>query len=172
MGVMVGRRGARADEEFDAFFYAMRPAIMRLALRLSGDWFVSEDVTAEAFARAFARWPTVRELEHRDAWVMRVASNLAIDVIRRRRGPTRPLQHLAGEVTDPADVAVLRLSLAAALAALPKSQREAAVLRYIADLSEADVAAALGVATGTVKSHLHRARSALGSSFDFDMEGV
>lgn len=172
MGVMVGRRGARADEDFDAFFYAMRPSIMRLSLRLTGDWFASEDVTAEAFARAFSRWPTVRGLEYRDAWVMRVASNLAIDVVRRRRGPARPLQQLAGEVTDPAEVAVLRMSLATALAALPKSQREVAVLRYIADLSEADVAAALGVAAGTVKSQLHRARSALGKSFDFDMEGV
>lgn len=170
---MVGRRGARSAEEFDLFFYTMRPAIMRLVLRLTGDWFVAEDITAEAFARAFARWSTVGDLGYRDAWVMRVASNLAIDVVRRRRGPARMFHAPAGvDVADPADVAALRISLAAAVAALPKSQREAVVLRYLADLSEADVAAVLGVATGTVKSHLHRARSTLGSKLDLDLEGV
>lgn len=172
MGVMIGRRGARADEEFDLFFYAMRPSVMRVVLRLTGDWFVAEDITAETFARAFARWSTVCKLDYRDAWVMRVASNLAIDVVRRRRGPARLLHSPSGEVADPADIAALRISLAAAVAALPKSQREAVVLRYLADMSETDVAAVLGIANGTVKSHLHRARSALGSKLDLDMEGV
>ena len=158
-------------EDFDVFFHAMRPSVMKVALRLTGDWFVSEDVSAEAFARAFARWPTVGGLEYRDAWVMRVASNLAVDVVRRRRRFARNLG-AAGDAADPAEVAVLRVGLAAALAALPKSQRDAVVLRYLADMSEADVASVLGVAPGTVKSHLHRARVALGGRADLDMEGA
>lgn len=144
---------------------------MRLALRLTGDWFVAEDVASEAFARAFARWSMVSGLEYREAWVMRVASNLAIDSIRRHRRRDRGFDS-SGEVTDPAEVAMLRVGLAAALAALPKSQREAVVLRYLVDLPEAEVAAVLGIAPGTVKSHLHRARSAMGRRLDLEAEGA
>ena len=100
---------------------------------------------------------------------MRVASNLAIDVTHRKR---LRVDSAEGHVSDLADVAVLRVSLAAALAALPRSQREAVVLRYLADLPEAEVGDVLGVATGTVKSHLHRARVALRDRFDLDMEEV
>lgn len=165
----MGRRGASERDDFEAFFYSLLPSVMRVALRLTGDWFVAEDVASEAFARAFARWRSVSGLAYRDAWVMRVASNLAIDVARR--SPVG-LETAEGEVADPAETAVLRVSLAAALGGLPQSQREAVVLRYLADLPEAEVSEALGVATGTVKSHLHRARVALRAQFGLDMEGV
>jgi RNA polymerase sigma-70 factor (sigma-E family) len=166
---MAGRSGASEGEDFEAFFYSLLPSVMRVALRLTGDWYVSEDVASEAFARAFARWRTVSGLAYRDAWVMRVACNLAIDVARRRGVGSGIVE---GEVADPAETAVLRVSLAAALGGLPRSQREAVVLRYLADLPEAEVSEALGVAAGTVKSHLHRARVALRAQFGVDMEGV
>lgn len=144
---------------------------MRLALRLTGDWFAAEDVASETFARVFARWSKVRGLEYREAWTMRVASNLAIDAVRRHGRLDRGFDSEA-EVADPAEVAVLRVGLVAALAALPKSQREAVVLRYLADLPETDVAEVLGIAPGTVKSHLHRARSALGRRWDPELGGA
>lgn len=100
---------------------------------------------------------------------MRVASNLAIDGARRRGVRAGTVE---GEVGDPAEAAALRVSLAAAIGGLPRSQREAVVLRYLADLPESEVSEALGVATGTVKSHLHRARVALRAEFGLDMEGV
>jgi RNA polymerase sigma-70 factor, ECF subfamily len=167
--LMADRNGASDGGDFERFFYSLVPSVMRVAVRLTGDWFVAQDVTAEAFARAFARWRTVAGLAYRDAWVMRVASNLAIDAVRRR---ARPFHHGDTEVADPAELAALRVSLAAALEALPRSQRDAVILRYLADLPEAEVGEVLGVATGTVKSHLHRARIALRDQFDLDMEEV
>lgn len=158
-------------DDFDAFFYALLPQVLRVARRMTGDHATAEDVAAEAFARAFARWSKLKPLPHREAWLLRVASNVAIDLFRRR-----PLQTLAAPTTgaqaDPGEVVVLRASLVEALRALPKRQREAVVLRYLADLSEADVAAALGVKPGTVKSQLHRARRSLVDRLGTDPEVV
>lgn len=154
-------------EDFDAFFFALLPAVLRLAQRMTGERSAAEDVAAEAFARAFARWEQVGALSYREAWVLRVAANLAIDLARRRRPELAPRP----PAPDPAGEVVLRVTMVAALAALPKTQRQALVLRYLADLSEAEVAAALGVRPGTLKSHLHRAREALRSRLGAEIEG-
>jgi RNA polymerase sigma factor (sigma-70 family) len=74
------------------------------------------------------------------------------------------------QVGDESDQVVLRAALAAALLHLPRRQRETIVLRYLCDLSEADVAAALGVSPGAVKTHLHRALAALRSNIGPDFE--
>ncbi len=70
-------------------------------------------------------------------------------------GNERRLSQLAG------DTVATRLAVLAAVNGLPRRQREVVALRYLADLSEAEVAACLGVATGTIKSHLHRGISTL-----------
>jgi RNA polymerase sigma-70 factor (sigma-E family) len=142
------------DEAFDALFAAAR----RIAARLVGEGGEADDVAAEALARAYARWPKVRDLDYRDAWVMRVTANVALDVLRRAH---RPVPVPTGSAVDPAEAAVTRLALAQALRRLPRRQRDVVVLRYLADLSEADVAESLGVTAGTVKQHAHRAIDAL-----------
>jgi RNA polymerase sigma-70 factor (ECF subfamily) len=152
--------------DFDAFFLAGLSAALRLAQRITGDRTSAEDVAAEAFARAFAHWDRVGSLAYREAWVLKVASNLAIDLVRRRR----PALPSARPERDPAGQVALRLTLVQAVRSLPRAQREALVLRYLADLSEAEVAAALGVSDGTVKSHVHRAREALRSRLGTDPE--
>ncbi|HZT66194.1 MAG TPA: SigE family RNA polymerase sigma factor [Acidimicrobiales bacterium] len=151
---------------FDAFFFAELPVVLRLAQRMTGNATAAEDIAAEAFARAFARWDRVGRLDYRQAWVLKVASNLAIDLARRRRPvlPSRPA------APDPAGEVAVRLTMVQALRSLPRGQREALVLRYLADLPEAEVAAALGVKQGTVKSHLHRAREAMRSRLGADLE--
>jgi RNA polymerase sigma-70 factor, ECF subfamily len=159
-------QGEGGGRDFDAFFYDRLPGVMRLAQRMTGDPATAEDIAAESFARAFARWDKVALLPYREAWVMRVAANLAIDLTRRRRRPLAP----ARVAPDPADEVALRLSLAEALRHLPKAQRDAVVLRYLADLSEEEVARALGVRPGTVKSHLHRARQTLARRLGTDPE--
>ena len=161
-------RGGEGGRDFDAFFYELLPGVLRLAQRVTGDRTAAEDIAAEAFARAFARWDKVAALAYREAWVMRVAANLAIDLTRRRRLP--PVA--ATVAPDPSDQVALRLSLAEALRRLPKAQRDAIVLRYLADLSEEDVARAMGVRPGTVKSHLHRARQTLARRLGTDPEEI
>lgn len=156
---MVGLRRRKELEDFDEFFYSMLPRVLRIGQRLTGTRQASEDIAAEAFARAYARWAKVAELPYRDAWVLRVATNLAIDAARRPR--SFPVADQDSEVLDFADVIAVRTTLVAALATLSRSQREAVVLRYLIDLPEDEVAIALGVRPGTVKSHLHRAIAAL-----------
>jgi RNA polymerase sigma-70 factor (sigma-E family) len=158
-------RGAQ-DDGFDEAFDGLFASARAVARRLVGDGGEADDVAAEALARAFARWPKVRDLDYRDAWVMRVAANVALDTLRRARR-TAPAD--ARHESDPQDDAVTRLALAEALRRLPRRQRDVVVLRYLADLSEAEVAESLGVSAGTVKQHAHRAldalRRALGPGF-------
>lgn len=123
----MGHHGRAMDpcEDFDAFFMALLPAVLRLAKGMTGDRTAAEDVAAEAFARAFACWEKVGRLDYREAWVLRVASNLAIDLARRRH-PEMPARAAAPDLAD--DV-VLRLTLLDALRSMPRTQREALVLR-------------------------------------------
>lgn len=141
---------------FGGAFDELYPLAVRLAARILGNQHEAEDVAAEALARACARWEHVGSLPYREAWVLRVASNLAIDAIRRRRAVEIPALNNAFE-----DQAALRLTLATALGALPRRQREAVVLRHLAGYQEAEVATILGISQNSVKTHLRRALALL-----------
>jgi len=164
------------EEAFDALF---RRAFV-VGRRILGDPTAAEDVAAEALARAFAHWNRIGDQPWREGWVVRVATNLAIDVARKgNRMSDRPLAvDTEGTAVDDtaADMVALRLTLAAALQRLPKRQREAIQLRYLAGLSEAQVAEALQVSVGSVKTHLHRGvqrlRTRLGDDTDRRLEVV
>jgi RNA polymerase sigma-70 factor (sigma-E family) len=145
-----------SPRSFEAAFDDLYRLGYRVAFRILGDRPEAEDVAQEALARASLRWPRLQE--HPEGWVSRVSSNLAIDRYRRRRRkprfPTGPIgiaDERMGERSD----------LVNALRRLPRRQREVVVLRYVADLSEADVAADLGCSIGTVKTHASRGLSAL-----------
>jgi RNA polymerase sigma-70 factor (ECF subfamily) len=155
------------DADFDEFFRAVYPAVYQAALRIVGDRGDAEDAAIEVLTRAFVRWPTLRSLPHRDAWVMRVVINEALSQLRRRRR-TAPLGRQE-EALGTDDAAANRVTLVAALGLLPRRQREVIGLRYLADMSEADTADALGISTGTVKSHLHRATQSLRVSLGDDV---
>jgi RNA polymerase sigma-70 factor (sigma-E family) len=140
---------------FDLAFDALYQLAYRVAFRVLGDRGDAEDVAQETLARALVRWP---QLEDRpEGWITRVAVNQAIDRYRRRR-TVAPLTGPVG-VADPH--LAERIDLARALRSLPRRQREVVVMRYLADLSEADVAIALGCSIGSVKSHAHRGLAAL-----------
>ena len=133
-------------------------AAFRAAYRLLGSRSEAEDVAQEACARAFARWPQLVRRESATPWVVRVASNLAIDSWRRRQRREHGAPAVES-VTTPGDDR--RIDLHRALDTLPRRQRDVVVLRYVVDLSEADTATALGCAPGTVKSHANRGLAAL-----------
>jgi RNA polymerase sigma factor (sigma-70 family) len=135
------------DEAFDELF----PRAFRLARRMLGDDAAAEDVAAEAMARAYARWPRVSALPYRDAWLLRVAANLAIDRMRRR-----PPQLWAKEEPVFEDGVDLRLALNAALLTLAPRQRQAIALHYLGGLTDREVAETLGISLGSVKTHIHR----------------
>jgi RNA polymerase sigma-70 factor (ECF subfamily) len=153
------RRRALDEAEFSEWYEECFEQAFRIARRLLGE-DGAEDAAAEAFARAFASWPSIRDLPYRDAWVMRVTSNVALTTLARRPPPAS-----APESVDEEDAVATRLALAASLRQLPKRQREVVVLRYLAGYSERDVARALGIAASTVKTHLERGISALRGDF-------
>ena len=101
-------------------------------------------------------WPRLREASYVDGWVLRVAANLAIDATRRR-----PLRLTPRTLPAEDDAVALRLALVAALRHLSRRQREVIALHYLSDLSEADVAIALGISEGSVKTHTSRGLAAL-----------
>lgn len=155
-------KGARRGQDFDAFFREIYPRACRAARRVSRDESAAEDAALEAMTRAFVRWPRLRSLPYRDAWVLRVAINEALGELRRAERRSAPVRLVSSDGSDVLeDVITTRLALAAALRRLPRRQREAIELRYLADFSEDDTAAALGLSNGAVKSHLHRAAKSL-----------
>ncbi len=161
MGMREGGGRDGSDDGFREAFDRVLPLAEKVAYRLTGDRGLSEDLAAEALTRLYVSWWRLSAASHRDAWVVRVTTNLAMDALRRRR---RSVPGSGAVTTQMDDVVVLRVALADALRRLPRRQRQVVVLRYLSDLSEADVASALGVSTGAVKSHLHRALASLRAS--------
>lgn len=149
-------RSRRTDREFAARFDDLAQVAHRVAFRILGDREEAADVTQETLARALVRW---RKVEAKaPAWVARVAANLALDVVRRRgRAPVAIDRTPAATL----DATVDRAVLVAAIQSLSRRQREVVVLRYLADLSEREVASTLGCSTGAVKRHAHRGLAAL-----------
>ena len=148
--------GFQRDEAVEAAFRDLHPRARRLALRILGDTAVADEVAAEALARAFADWKKLRSVDYLDAWVLRVTTNLALHAAMRRKVQLQPPPPL-----EPQDGVAVRMGLVAALRRLPARQREAVALRFLADMSEEDVARSLGVSAGTVKQHVHRGLSSL-----------
>jgi RNA polymerase sigma-70 factor (sigma-E family) len=128
--------------------------LCRLAYLLTGDGSRAEEIVMEAFVRSLAKWRTVREPSaYVRRAVVRLSSNRRRRVfLERRQAFTREPVIEPGEPVD---------HVLAAVRALPPRQRAAVVLRYWEDMSEADIAGALGCAPGTVKSQLAKARVAL-----------
>ncbi|MEU9830536.1 sigma-70 family RNA polymerase sigma factor [Streptosporangium sp. NPDC048047] len=165
-------RNVTADDF--AEWYAEAFVEIRRAVTLAvGDADLGEEATAEAFAKALVHWPKVRRADSRRAWVYRVALNEARSRFRRLRLERRYLQRrrAEGELHHPPpeepDTALWR-----AVSGLPPRTRTAVVLRYVADLSVAEVAEAMGVATGSVSATLHHARKRLAQVLSEEPKGA
>lgn len=148
-------------DRFGDAFEDLAEVAHRVAFRLLGDRSEAEEVAQEALVRAYLRWRRVAP--YAEAWVARVATNLALDQHRRRARQRRPATHRppSADGADPSGGLVDRLDLVAGLRRLPRRQREVVALRYLADVSEAETARLLGCTTGTVKTHAHRGLAAL-----------
>lgn len=154
-----------ARGEFDEFVRARYDRLCRTAYLLCGDWQHAEDIVQTALAKTYV---AVRRghVESLDAYVHRALVTTRASWWRRRwhgEVATAALPDAAMATDDYAD-ADRRQSVLAALATLPAKQRDVLVLRYFADVSEADTARALGCSPGTVKSRASRALAALRAS--------
>jgi RNA polymerase sigma-70 factor, ECF subfamily len=149
-----------ATEDFDGFYAAVFARLVGQLALVTGDPHEAEDVVQEAMARAASRWPRLRAYDVPEAWVRRVAFNLAVSGHRRARRRLAALLRLGPPAAVP-PVSVEVLALAEALKGLTVAHRQVVVLYYLADLPVERVAHELGVPVGTVKARLARARGAL-----------
>jgi RNA polymerase sigma-70 factor (ECF subfamily) len=150
-----------ADTEgFDEFYSATVGRLLGQLFPVTGDLHEAEEIVQEAFARASVRWSRLRDYDAPEAWVRRVAMNLATDRGRRLQRQARALLR-AGPPPAVPPASVEAMALADALRTLPMHQRQAIVLHHLVDLPLDEVAAILGTRTGTVKSWLARGRRAL-----------
>jgi DNA-directed RNA polymerase specialized sigma24 family protein len=152
-----------AGSGFDEFFRAHFDPVARAIAIATGSRELAADVTQEAFTKAYARWRRVRRMDRPDAWVYVVAMNQA------RRRLARERRVVAADplpAADPVGGVATILSVREAIASLPPREREAVVLRFLADLPLVDVAAAMDCAVGTVKATLHHALRSLRVEFE------
>ncbi len=179
------------DREFTDFFDSMLPRILRIAYAMISDYAEAEDIAAEALAWAYGSWPRLRLLPYRDRWVLRTAIHLSIDLLRHRSAPAHPRRSLSttaesepmagsrgaspGSPGSVAELVTDRRLLVGAAGRLPKRQREAVVLRYLADLPVKEVAELMDCGEESVRTHLTRGigrlRLNLGPDVEEDLDG-
>ncbi len=157
-----------ADEALEQLYAAHWRSLVRLAVLLVRDQGVAEDVVQDAFVAVHGRWRRLRDHDRALAYLRQAVVNGARSTLRHRAVVTR---YAAGEAARPgpdapgSDEQVVaeegRRRVLDALAELPRRQREVLALRYYAGLSEAEIADALGISRGSVKSHASRGAAAL-----------
>jgi RNA polymerase sigma-70 factor (sigma-E family) len=140
--------------------------LVRLALLLVHDVQTAEEVVQDAFEAMHLAWRRLRDSEKALSYLRQTVVNRSRSVLRHRKvvdlHPPKPAPDEPS--AEHAVLALLeRSAVVSALRLLPERQREAMVLRYYADLSEADIARAMGISRGAVKSHTARAMAALKS---------
>jgi RNA polymerase sigma-70 factor, ECF subfamily len=143
---------------FAEFFEREHLRLGRAIFLLTGDHHEAEDLVQEALARAYERWDRVSQMGEPAGYVYHIASNL-----HRRRSRTRLRQRTLVERrrvqdSDPGDVADARMDVLAALAMLPRDQREALVLVEMFGFDTGTAAQVLGIKPVSVRVRLHRAR--------------
>ncbi|MBW3620060.1 MAG: sigma-70 family RNA polymerase sigma factor [Actinobacteria bacterium] len=138
---------------FESFYRGERDGLHRALTFAVGDHRLAGEVVDEAMVRAYERWSRIGRYDDPAGWVYRVAMNRARSLWRRSRwvrpGDPPDRERPVAELPDP--------ELWAAVAALPRGQRDAVVLRFVLDWSYDRIGEALGVATSTARSRVARA---------------
>jgi RNA polymerase sigma-70 factor (ECF subfamily) len=160
---MSGEEASVVDQRgFDEFYVGTRLRLLRHLTMMTGDAEQAADVLQEGYARAWQRWGRVSTLADPAAWVRTVAWRVAISQHRRSIVAADRLRRFFAPESVPAETDHEgTLDLRAALRLLSPEHRRALVLFEMCDLTVSQVAAETGVAEGTVKSRLARARTAL-----------
>lgn len=161
-----------ATEGISQLYESHWAGVVRLCWLLLHDQAAAEDVAQDAYIATYRNWDRLRDEEAAVGYLRRCAVNGARSVLRHLVVVRREIQaeagraDAAGRLTSPSsdEAALLRLDgdqLMSALRTLPERQREVIVLRYYSDLSEAQIAEALDISPGSVKTHAYRGLRAL-----------
>lgn len=151
------------DEAFSAFVRERQAHLLRIAHALTGQRSSAEDLLQTALVKLYVAWPRLRRPEAAEAYARTTMVRAHIDETRRpwrREVPSEALPDRADSAADTAAGAGDE-TLLAALGALTPMQRSVVVLRHWLDLSVEQTARELGISTGAVKTHSHRAIAAL-----------
>lgn len=159
-------RASRDPEAFGELVSRYQDRIFGVAVRLVGDREVAADIAQDTFLRAYRSLKSFRPDARFAPWIYKIAVNLCLD--ERRVRAVRPVAELDDDLVDreptperQTETLELRRELLSAIDALPPKYRAAVVLRHIQDLPYEDIAEALGVPLGTVKTWLFRGRELL-----------
>lgn len=152
------RSATEVDAAFDALFERERTSMVRVAYLLVGSEPLAEEIVQDAFASVYVRWDRI---DNPGGFLRQCVVNGARSALRRRSLEQRKAPLLVEEGTAPAARELLD-----ALAVLPLGWRSVVVLRFYEGMSQEEIAAALGMRLGTVKSSLHRGLAQLRAALD------
>lgn len=160
-------------DALEAFVRLTSDRVYSLLYRMMGNQEDAEDLTQEAYAKAFRALPAYRGEAAPSTWIYGIALNLGRDAISRRQadrlriaGAPDPERHASND--DPLETSVRSAessAIAGALDAIDEGQREIVILADVEGMAMEEIAAILCVEIGTVKSRLHRARAAAREEF-------
>lgn len=156
---------------FDDFYVATRAAVLGQVTAMTLDRELAADCVQEAYTRAWQRWVRVSQLDEPAAWVRTVAWRVAVSQFRRRTVAARVLARSEPDPVTTETASEIGLDVMAALRALSRDHRRVLVLHEMVGMKIRDIAAETGLAEGTVKSRLHRAREQLSAVLGPDYLG-
>jgi RNA polymerase sigma-70 factor (sigma-E family) len=161
----------RRRRDFPEFVAARGAALQRAAYLMVGDVSLAQDLVQEALTKTYVAWPRLHDVANAEAYTRKAITTTAISWFRRKGWNAERTTHLPPEAAsaDHADEVATSAALRDALQALPPRQRVAVVLRFYDDLTEAQTAAAMGCAVGTVKSQVSAALSKLRARLGDDL---
>ena len=157
-----------ADTALEELYAAHWRQLVRLSVLLVGDVGTAEEIVQDAFVAVHGRWTRLRDHDRALAYLREAVVNRSRSALRHRAVVAR---HARAHQPDPLGAAADEQALAGdrreavldAMRGLPERQREVLALRYYLDLSEGEIADALGISRGSVKSHASRGSAALRS---------
>jgi RNA polymerase sigma-70 factor, ECF subfamily len=153
--------GSTSWERFESLYRSSRDDVYAYVCTLLRDPAAAEDITAQAFERAYRRRRTFdRRRGDERAWLFGIARNAALDELRRRRRTaallTDPEDMVEASDADGAEVALRRTAVQSALAKLPAREREIVALKFHAGMSNAELARVLGISESNAGTLLYR----------------
>jgi RNA polymerase sigma-70 factor (sigma-E family) len=161
-----------ADRAVTALYSTHYRSLVRLAALLLRDVSTAEEVVQDSFVAMHGGWRRLRDSDKALSYLRQSVVNRSRSVLRHRMVVDRNMPKPAPDMPSAEQGAIAQLERSAvvtALRSLPARQREALVLRYYGDLSEAQIAATMGISQGAVKSHTARAMSALRGVLERDL---
>ena len=156
---LIGRMNKGDAEAFEVLYHRYRDWVHRLAWRFTGNQEDALDVVQETFAYLLKKSPDLRLTASMTTFLYPVVKHLSLNTLRRRSAGTD--EEALTAIPGPTVAGTPRTELAAALGTLSEEHREIVLMRFVDDMSLDEIAGALAIPSGTVKSRLHRALEAL-----------